>query len=199
SSRHFDTESVVSSHCHLPVLPVFKDHSLLPFRSHQTLPRTKPLIAPTESSKLDLRLSTNKLNDDMEALEKTLETLLIPSTSDPTGNKKDHHDSASITQSLNRIDQLSSSMSTNEKTKRLSRIVSPTRFEKILSNNPSIDDFSWFHPFSSSSAGSSVPNSPATKPKNRQVRTPLITTPETPRRSMLPTKKTKILPDSNRR
>ncbi|CAF1659853.1 unnamed protein product, partial [Adineta ricciae] len=42
-------------------------------------------------------------------------------------------------------------------------------------------------------------NSPATKPKNRQVRTPLITTPETPRRSMLPTKKTKILPDSNRR
>ncbi len=121
SSTNFDTESIVSSHCHLPVLPVFKDHSLLPFRSNQTLPRTKPLI--NESTKLDLKLSTNKLNDDMELLEKTLETLLVPSPIVPIENER---------QSSNRIDQLSSLMTNDEKTKRLSRIVSPTRFEKIL-------------------------------------------------------------------
>jgi hypothetical protein len=123
STKNFDTESIISSHCHLPVLPVFKDHSLLPFRSNQTLPRTKSLIKKN-SSKIDLRLSTNKLNDDMELLEKTLETLLIPSPIVPINNDK--------YQSLNRIDQLSSSMTNDEKTKRLSRIVSPTRFEKIF-------------------------------------------------------------------
>jgi hypothetical protein len=73
----FDTESIVSSHCHLPVLPVFKDHSLLPFRPIQTLPRQK--LSTSAISKLDLRSSTNQLNDDMERLEKTLEILLIPS------------------------------------------------------------------------------------------------------------------------
>jgi len=125
SSPNFDTESIISSHCHLPVLPVFKDHSLIPFRSNQTLPRTKPLI--TESTKLDLRLSTNKLNDDMEMLEKTLETLLTPSPIVPIKT-----DDTNLTQSLNRIDQLSSSMSNDEKTKRLSRIVSPTRFDKLF-------------------------------------------------------------------
>jgi hypothetical protein len=118
-SKNFDTESIISSHCHVPVLPVFKDHSLLPFRSNQTLPRTKP-----SSSKIDLRLSTNKLNDDMELLEKTLETLLVPSPIVPINNDKCH--------SLNRIDQLSSSMTNDEKTKRLSRIVSPTRLDKLL-------------------------------------------------------------------
>jgi len=124
STKNFDTESIISSHCHLPVLPLFKDHSLLPFRSNQTLPRTKPLITKN-SSKIDLRLSTNKLNDDMELLEKTLETLLIPSPIVPINNNDKY-------QSLNRIDQLSSSMTNDEKTKRLSRIVSPTRFEKIF-------------------------------------------------------------------
>jgi len=124
SSKNFDTESIISSHCHLPVLPVFKDHSLLPFRSNQTLPRIKPLTT-INSSKIDLRLSTNKLNDDMELLEKTLETLLIPSPIVPINNNDKY-------QSLNRIDQLSSSMTNDEKTKRLSRIVSPTRFEKMF-------------------------------------------------------------------
>ena len=126
SSTNFDTESIISSHCHLPVLPVFKDHSLLPFRPNQTLPQPKPLL--TETPKLDLRLSTNKLNDDMELLEKTLETLLIPSPIVPVVNEKD----SNISQSLTRIDQLSSMMTNDEKSKRLSRIVSPTRFEKIL-------------------------------------------------------------------
>lgn len=127
-SRNFDTESVVSSHCHLPVLPVFKDHSLLPFRSHQTLPRTKS-STPAEPTNFNLRLSTNQLNDDMEALERTLETLLIPSATVFSTST----DSTSTAQSLNRIDQLSSSMTNDEKTKRLSRIVSPTRFEKLFS------------------------------------------------------------------
>ncbi|UJR37144.1 hypothetical protein I4U23_029854 [Adineta vaga] len=195
TSQNFDTESVVSSHCHLPVLPVFKDHSLLPFRSHQTLPRIKPLVT-TNSTKLDLRLSTTKLNDDMEALEKTLETLLIPSPIVVTPN--DSSNSSNMSQSLNRIDQLSSSMSNSEKTKRLSRIVSPTRFEKLFSNNQYVDDINWLHPLSSSSVGSSVPNSPLIKSKNRQVRTPVVATPETPRRSVLPTKKSKTLPDQNR-
>ncbi|CAF1214552.1 unnamed protein product [Adineta steineri] len=194
SSRNFDTESTVSSHCHLPVLPVFKDHSLLPFRSNQTLPRTKPLLT-TEPTKIDLRLSTNKLNDDMEALEKTLETLLIPSPIVP--NQTDT-DQLSLTQSLNRIDQLSSSMSNDERAKRLSRIVSPTRFEKLFSHNQSIENFNWFHPPTPSSAGSSVPNSPVIISKNRQVRTPLNSTPETPRRSILQSKKSKILSDTNR-
>jgi hypothetical protein len=126
SSINFDTESIVSSHCHLPVLPVFKDHSLLPFRSNQTLPRTKPLI--NESTKLDLRLSANKLNDDLELLEKTLENLLIPTPIVPITNENE----SNISQSLNRIDQLSSLMTNDEKSKRLSRIVSPTRFEKLL-------------------------------------------------------------------
>jgi hypothetical protein len=146
----FDTESVVSSHCHLPVLPVFKDHSLLPFRSNnqQTLSRPKPLIA--EPAKVNLKLSTNKLNDDLEMLEKTLETLLVPSPIVP--NNPD------MTKSLNRMEQLSSSMSNDEKNKRLSRIVSPTRFDKILSTPEN------FPP--------SVPNSPFLIPKNRHSRTP---------------------------
>ncbi|CAF5189023.1 unnamed protein product, partial [Rotaria sp. Silwood1] len=63
------------SHCHLPVLPVFKDHSLLPFRSNQTTTttssssssNTKPIIS--DSSKINLKLSTNQLNDDLETLE----------------------------------------------------------------------------------------------------------------------------------
>jgi hypothetical protein len=108
------------------VLPVFKDHLLLPFRSNQTLPRTKPLT--TESPKIDFKLSTNKLNDDMEMLEKTLETLLIPSPIVPIQNDKE----SIMTKSLNRIDQLSSLMSDDEKSKRLSRIVSPTRFQKLF-------------------------------------------------------------------
>lgn len=120
-NNNFDTESMISSHCHVPVLPVFKDHSLLPFRSNETLPRTKSSI--NDSTKIDLKLSTNQLNDDMELLEKTLETLLIPSPIVPIVNEN---------QSVHRIDQLSSLMSTDEKSKRLSRIVSPTRFEKIL-------------------------------------------------------------------
>lgn len=120
----FDTESIVSSHCHLPVLPVFKDHSLLPFRPLQTLPRPKKLF----TSKLDLRSSTNQLNDDMERLEKTLETLLVPSpiAAQPIS------DQSMMTKSLNRIDQLSSLMSNDEKSKRLSRIVSPTRFDRLF-------------------------------------------------------------------
>ena len=126
NKNNFDTESMISSHCHLPVLPVFKDHSLLPFRSNETLPRTKPSI--NESTKIDLKLSTNQLNDDMELLEKTLETLLIPSPIVPIANEKD----PDTNQSVHRIDQLSSLMSIDEKSKRLSRIVSPTRFEKIL-------------------------------------------------------------------
>lgn len=98
-----ETESVVSSHCHLPVLPVFKDHSLLPFRSNQTLPKnnkTRPL-------------SPNQVDDDMEFLEKTLETLLVPSSS-------------------SQIERFSPIMSHDEKNKRLSRIVSPTRFDQLL-------------------------------------------------------------------
>ena len=92
-----ETESVVSSHCHLPVLPVFKDHSLMPFRSNQTLPKNNNRTRP---------LSPNQVDDDMEFLEKTLETLLVP-TSSPI-------------------------MSHEEKNKRLSRIVSPTRFDQLL-------------------------------------------------------------------
>lgn len=126
NNTNFDTESMISSHCHLPVLPVFKDHSLLPFRSNEILPRAKPSI--NDSTKIDLKLSTNQLNDDMELLEKTLETLLVPSPIVPIANEKD----PDINQSVHRIDQLSSLMSSDEKSKRLSRIVSPTRFEKIL-------------------------------------------------------------------
>ena len=40
-SVNFDTESIISSHCHLPVLPVFKDHSLLPFRSTSNITTNK--------------------------------------------------------------------------------------------------------------------------------------------------------------
>lgn len=152
---NFDTESIVSSHCHLPVLPVFKDHSLLPFRSNQI--KTKPIIPP-ESPKINLKLSTNQLNDDLEMLEKTLETLLVPSPIVP--NQLDNNNNTTQTimsQSLNRIEQLSSLMSHDEKNKRLSRIVSPTRFEKILSTEN--------HP-------PSVPNSPYLLPKNRHSRTP---------------------------
>ena len=156
----FDTESVVSSHCHLPVLPVFKDHSLLPFRANQaTLPRTKPPII--ESPKVNFKLSTNKLNDDLEMLEKTLETLLVPSPIVPNQPE--------MTKSLNRMEQLSSSMTNDEKNKRLSRIVSPTRFDKILTPER-------FPP--------SVPSSPFLLPKNRHSRTP--------NRSVPPTKKPKI-------
>ena len=64
----------------------------------------------------------------MEMLEKTLETLLIPSPIVPIQNDKE----SIMTKSLNRIDQLSSLMSNDEKTKRLSRIVSPTRFDKLF-------------------------------------------------------------------
>ncbi|UJR09080.1 hypothetical protein I4U23_013327 [Adineta vaga] len=151
SSNNFDTESVVSSHCHLPVLPVFKDHSLLPFRSSQLPTKPKPLMI-TDSSKLNLKLSTNKLNDDLEMLEKTLETLLVPSPIVP--HSPDCQ--STMSKSLNRIDHLSSLMSTDEKTKRLSRIVSPTRFDKILSMDNS-------HP--------SVPNSPFIIPRTRRSRT----------------------------
>jgi hypothetical protein len=150
SSNTFDTESIVSSHCHLPVLPVFKDHSLLPFRSNQPLPKTKPIIP--DSPKINLKLSTNKLNDDLEMLEKTLETLLVPSPIVPI---KTDNEPSIMSKSLNRIDQLSSLMSNDEKSKRLSRIVSPTRFDKILSGDK-------HHP--------SVPNSPLIVSKNRHSR-----------------------------
>ena len=151
SSTAFETESVVSSHCHLPVLPVFKDHSLLPFRSNQTTTKFKPTIF--DSSNINLKLSTNKLNDDLEILEKTLETLLVPS---PAVSKKMDDDS-NMTKSLNRMNQISSTMSNDEKNKRLSRIVSPTRFDRILSSEN--------HP-------PSVPNSPLIISKIRHSRMP---------------------------
>lgn len=133
SSSNFDTESLISSHCHLPVLPVFKDHSLLPFRASQ--PSDAASRSLSNDVKLGLISSTNQLNDDMEKLEKTLETLLIPSSSiDPlAGNPSTSNDDKSIAKnSLNRIDRLSSMMSDDEKNKRLSRIVSPTRFDRLL-------------------------------------------------------------------
>ena len=115
--NQIETESVISSHCHLPVLPVFKDHSLLPFRS--TLPRTKE-----NCSQFDLRSSTTKLNEEMENLEKALERLVIPSNlDDQQVNRR---------KSFNRIDQLSSLISHDEKNKRLSRILSPTRFDQLF-------------------------------------------------------------------
>ena len=126
SSTNFDSESVVSSHCHLPILPVFKDHTLLPFRSTQTSQVTKPLKA--DSSKLDLRSSANKLNDDMEILQKTLETILIPASDSSIKNDNQ----SNRTQSLNRIDQLSSVMSDDDKSKRLSRIIAPVRFDQMF-------------------------------------------------------------------
>lgn len=142
----FDTESIVSSHCHLPVLPVFKDHSLFPFRANQqTLPRSKQ-PSPT---KVNLKLSTNQLNEDLEFLEKTLETLLVPSPIVPNDLE--------MTKSFHRMEELSSSMSHDEKNKRLSRIVSPTRFEKLLHH--------------SEKCPPSVPNSPFLQPKNRHLRT----------------------------
>jgi hypothetical protein len=150
SSRAFDTESVVSSHCHLPVLPVFKDHSLLPFRSSHTLTKPKPVVSDTP--KLNLKLSTNKLNDDLEMLEKTLETLLVPS---PIVPPPADSETTTTSKSMNRIDHLSSLMSTDEKTKRLSRIVSPTRFDKILPTDN-------HHP--------SVPNSPQILSRTRRSR-----------------------------
>lgn len=150
SSNAFETESVVSSHCHLPVLPVFKDHSLLPFRSNQSSPTIiKPVLS--DSPKINLQLSPNKLNDDLEMLEKTLETLLVPTPIVP--NKTDNE--SVMTQSLNRMNQLSSTMSNDEKNKRLSRIVSPTRFDKLLSSEN--------HP-------PSVPSSPYITSKNRHPR-----------------------------
>lgn len=165
SSSNFDTESIISSHCHVPALPVFQDHSLLPFRSNQTLPRNP-------STKIDLRLSTNKLNDDMEMLEKTLENLLIPSPITP-------NDQTNLSQSMNRIDRLSSLMNNDEKTKRLSRIVSPTRFEKY--SFPSAD-------IHSPSAGSSVPNSPLIQSRTHRTRTPITSLPSEPsHRLLLPT------------
>ncbi|CAF4621099.1 unnamed protein product, partial [Rotaria socialis] len=78
---------------------------------------------------MNLKLSTDRLNDDLEMLEKTLETLLVPSPIVP--NKIENE--PLMSQSLNRMDQLSSTMSNDEKNKRLSRIVSPTRFDRILS------------------------------------------------------------------
>lgn len=144
----FDTESIVSSHCHLPVLPVFKDHSLLPFRAHQqTLPR--PKVPDPSPAKVNLKLSTDQLNDDLELLEKTLETLLVPSPIVPTD--------LDMSQSYHRMEELSSRMSHDEKNKRLSRIVSPTRFEKIFNH--------------SNPCPPSVPNSPLLLPKNRSSRT----------------------------
>ncbi|CAF3316641.1 unnamed protein product [Rotaria sp. Silwood2] len=151
SSNAFETESIISSHCHLPVLPVFKDHTLLPFRPNQTSSNMKPIIS--ESSKINLKLSTNQLNDDLEMLEKTLETLLVPLPIVP--NKIEHE--TIMSQSLNRMDALSSTMSNDEKNKRLSRIVSPTRFDKILSSEN--------HP-------PSVPNSPLIMSKTRHSRAP---------------------------
>jgi hypothetical protein len=68
----------------------------------------------------------------------------------------------------------------------------------ILSNNQSLENFNWFHPPSTPSIGSSVPNSPLIKSKSRHSRTPLNSTPDTPHRSLLPTKKSKTLPESNR-
>jgi hypothetical protein len=61
----------------------------------------------------------------------------------------------------------------------------------ILSNNQSLENFNWFHPPSSPS----VPNSPLIKSKTRHSRAPLNSTPD---RSLLPTKKSKILSESNR-
>ncbi|CAM2703761.1 unnamed protein product [Rotaria socialis] len=150
-SNAFETESIVSSHCHLPVLPVFKDHSLLPFRPPPTPSITKPVLL--ESVKMNLKLSTDRLNDDLEMLEKTLETLLVPSPIVP--NKIENE--PLMSQSLNRMDQLSSTMSNDEKNKRLSRIVSPTRFDRILSpeNYPP-----------------SVPSSPYIMSRTRHSRTP---------------------------
>ncbi|CAM4876412.1 unnamed protein product [Rotaria socialis] len=187
SSANFDSESVISSHCHLPVLPVFKDHTLLPFRSNQLVQITKPL--KTESSNIDLRLSVNKLNDDMEMLEKTLEILLIPSPIVP--NQGDRQSSRS--QSLNRIDQLSSSSSIcqDDITKRLSRIVSPTRFDKILNHKQTAENFHGL------SIGSSVSNSPIIKSQIRQSRIPSKST--HPRSLLLlSTKKFKNPPESIR-
>ncbi|CAF4251696.1 unnamed protein product, partial [Rotaria sp. Silwood2] len=179
STINFDNESIVSSHCHLPVLPVFKDHTLLPFRTNQMLEITKPL-------KIDLKLSTSKLNDDMEMLEKTLETLLTPSPIVPIDNNKQ----SLMCQSLNRINQLSSFMSNDEKTKRLSRIVSPTRFDQVFNNNQLSENFHL------SSTGLSVPNSPIIKSQDRQSRTPLNSTPNTPHRLLSSTKKLKNLSES---
>ncbi|CAM4765474.1 unnamed protein product [Rotaria magnacalcarata] len=185
ASANFDSESVISSHCHLPVLPVFKDHTLLPFRSNQLVQITKPL--KIESSNIDLRLSVNKLNDDMEMLEKTLETLLIPSPIVPNQNDRQSLRS----QSLNRIDQLSSSICNDDITKRLSRIVSPTRFDKILNHKQTTENF---HDLS---IDSSVPNSPRIKSQIRQSRIPSKST--HPRSLLLSsTKKIKNPPESIR-
>ncbi|CAF1162762.1 unnamed protein product [Rotaria sordida] len=154
SSNTFETESIISSHCHLPVLPVFKDHLLLPFRSNQTSSSSSNIkpININESSKINLKLSTNQLNNDLEILEKTLETLLIPSSI----NSNEIERESIMSKSLNRMDQLSLTMSNDEKNKRLSRIVSPTRFDKILSSEN-------YHP--------SVPNSPLIISKNRHSKT----------------------------
>ena len=111
-----DTESIISSHCHLPVLPVFKDHSLLPFRS--TLPRKNDSIETT---------NTTKLNEEMENLEKALERFVIPQDRSST-----REDNLLKSNSSRRIDRLSSLMSHEEKNKRLSRILSPTRFDQLL-------------------------------------------------------------------
>ncbi|CAF0829659.1 unnamed protein product [Rotaria sordida] len=184
SITNFDNESIISSHCHLPVLPVFKDHTLIPFRSNE-------LFDIKKSLKNDFKSSTNKLNDDMEILEKTLETLLIPSS---INNDKQQ---SIISQSLNHIDQLSSYMSNDEKTKRLSRIISPTRFNQVFNNNQLSENLHY------SSIGLSVPNSPVIKSQNRQSRTPLNSIPNTPHH-LLPLsssstiKKSKNLSESNR-
>ena len=134
---NFDTESVVSSHCHLPVLPVFKDHSLLPFRDTQVIKPSSP--------KIPLKSNTNSINDELEKLSKTIENLLVPTD-------------FNMTKSLNRIEQISSQMTNDEKSKRLSRIVSPTRFEKFVPTD------------NQKPPPPSVPNSPFINPKLRLSR-----------------------------
>jgi hypothetical protein len=62
----------------------------------------------------------------------------------------------------------------------------------ILSDHQSSN---WFR---SSSSGPSVPNSPMVKSKVHHPRTPVVALPTTPHRSLLSTKKPKILSESNR-
>jgi hypothetical protein len=71
----------------------------------------------------------------------------------------------------------------------------PFIFIFIISKKSS-QNLDWYHP--PSLAGSSVPNSPLIKSKNRQSRTPLNSTPTTPHHSLLPSKKLKTVSESTR-